>query len=55
VAFKSESFIELKKVNDQYLITISAKDHFNNYKNIINSVELSKEELDKLLTEVRQT
>lgn len=53
ILFEDSSFVELKKENDSYILTIQAKDHENIRKKITNTVALSKAELMKLLLEFK--
>ena len=52
ITFEDKSYIECKKNNDKVLIIISAKDEKNKLKRISNAVELTKEEFNKLISEV---
>lgn len=53
IEFEDKSYIEIKKNNDKIFIIISAKDHQNNLKNIINAVELTLEEYNKLISDIK--
>lgn len=53
ISFEDNSFVELKKENDSFILTIQAKDHENSRKKITNTVSLSKAELIKLLLEFK--
>lgn len=55
IQFEDKSYIDFQKSSepDKIIITILAKDQFNDMKNIANSVEISKEELLKLFNSVK--
>lgn len=54
ITFEDKSYIECRKsdVPDKILVIISAKDHANTLKKIINSCELTLEEFKKLISDV---
>jgi len=53
ISFEDSSFVECEKVNEKIILTVSAKDYSDPLKKIINSVELSMEELKKLISDVQ--
>lgn len=55
VVFTDKSYVEIKKSNEpgKFVIIIQAKDADNALKKITNCVEVSKEELDKLLSDIK--
>ena len=52
ISFEDRSYIEFQKCQDSnnIMIIIMAKDHQNNLKNIINSVEITPEQLKDLVS-----
>jgi len=52
IEFEDKSYIEIKKNNDKIIIIISAKDHQNDLKKIINAVEITVEEYQKLISDI---
>ena len=54
IEFEDKSYIECRKSNEpgKIVVTISAKDHENPLKRIVNAVELSTEEFKKLVSDV---
>ena len=54
INFDDKSYIEFQKCqdSDNVMIVILAKDHLNNLKNIINSVEVTPEQLKKLIDSI---
>ena len=53
IEFEDNSYVEIKKNNDKIIIVISAKDHQNNLKKIVNAVELTSEEFNKLISDIK--
>lgn len=55
IVFDDKSYISFEKSSEpgKVIITIMAKDQFNNLKNIANSVEITNEQLSQLLTEIK--
>ena len=54
IIFEDKSYIEFKKSNSEnkLFITIQAKDQENRLKKITNSVEITVDQLNKLLSEI---
>ncbi len=54
ITFDDKSYIDVQKSSEpgKVLITIMAKDQFNDLKNIANSVEITVEEFEKLFKSV---
>ena len=57
IDFEDKSYIEFQKCqdSDNIMIIIMAIDHNNKLKNIINSVEISTEQLNMLLESMKST
>jgi nitrate reductase NapAB chaperone NapD len=55
IDFDDKSYIEVKNSDEpgKVIIIISAKDHLNAQKKIINSVEITKEQFDLLIGDVK--
>lgn len=54
VQFDDGSYIEIKSSDSgKFIITISAKDHLNSLKKITNAAEITKEQLQQLLSDVQ--
>jgi hypothetical protein len=55
IKFEDKSYIDFQKSAEpgKVIITIMAKDQFNNMKNIANSVEITQEELLQLVNAVK--
>lgn len=54
IEFEDKSYIELQKSgSNKVILTVAAKDQFNNRKNIINSVEISTYELEQLINSIK--
>lgn len=55
IKFDDNSYIDFQKSLEpgKVIVTIMAKDQFNNNKNIVNSVEISTEELVNLFNSVK--
>jgi len=55
IVFDDKSYIDFQKSPEpgKVIVTILAKDHHNEMKNIANSVEISKEELLQLVEAVK--
>jgi len=54
IQFDDRSFIKISKAtdSDKVIIVIQAKDHLNPLKKITNTVELTKEEFKKLISDI---
>lgn len=54
ITFADKSYVECKKSTNpgKIVITISAKDHENPLKRIVNAVEITAEEFKKLISDV---
>lgn len=52
ITFDDNSYVECRKTNDKIVLIISAKDQSNPLKKITNAVEISKEELKQLISDV---
>jgi nitrate reductase NapAB chaperone NapD len=52
ILFDDSSYIELKKSDGKIIIVIQAKDQLNSLKKITNAVELTKEEFEKLISDI---
>lgn len=55
IVFDDKSYIDFQKSldPDKIIVTILAKDHHNDMKNIANSVEISRDELLQLVAAVK--
>ena len=53
ITFKDRSYIEIRKTdkNDNILIIIGAKDVEDQQKKIVNSVEITKDQFEQLISE----
>ena len=52
VDFEDGSYVEIKKTDDKITVIISAKDHLNQSKKIINAAEMTIDEFKKLISDV---
>jgi hypothetical protein len=52
IEFNDQSFIECIKENDKVTIIVQAKDYTNPLKRITNTVELTREEFKKLISDI---
>ena len=57
IEFDDHSYIECKKSNepDKIILTICAKDHSDKLKKVSNSVEITIDEFNKLISEVLES
>lgn len=55
IEFDDQSCIEVKKSSDanKVLVSIAAKDATNIFKKVINSVEISREQWDALIADIK--
>lgn len=53
ISFSDKSYIECRNMDDKIVIIISAKDGQNPLKKINNAVELSREEFNQLISEIK--
>jgi len=55
ITFEDKSFVECRKSEseDKILLIISATDSNNKNKKITNAVEISREEFDKLISDIK--
>lgn len=55
ISFDDKSFIECRKSDtpDKIVLIISAKDNDNSRKKITNAVEITKEEFQKLISDIQ--
>lgn len=54
IQFDDKSYIEFQRSSPgKVLITVLAKDQFNNRKNIINSVEITDDQLQQLISSIK--
>lgn len=54
ISFDDKSYVEFRKSDNpgKLILIISAKDQNNNLKKITNAVEITKEEFDRLISDI---
>jgi nitrate reductase NapAB chaperone NapD len=52
IKFEDSSFIEVHKSDNKIIVIIQAKDYSNPLKKICNTVELTKEEFQQLISDI---
>jgi len=53
ITFDDKSYVDCQKSGDKIILIISAKDGNDPLKKIINAVELSQDEFEKLISEIQ--
>ncbi len=53
IIFDDKSYVECRKENDKIILIIAAQDHQNHLKKITNAVELTQEEFEKLIGDLK--